>query len=57
MNKFLGVMLLVSSGIGFIAVVFDTGTTTDLANGFYTLAGLGFYVFGTWTGIRLLLNK
>lgn len=50
-------MLLVSSGVGFMAMVFDTGTTADLASGFYTLAGLGFYIFGTWAGIRLLMGK
>ena len=53
----LAIALLVGSGVGIVGMIFDAGTTVDLASGFYTISGLIFYVAGTWLAIRVLRGK
>lgn len=57
MNKGLAKLLLAGTGLGLAGMVFDQGSTVDLAGGLYTMAGAIFYIAGSWLAIRILNNK
>ncbi len=57
MNRTLAIAVLIGSGVGIAGMIFDTGTTVDLAAGLYVIAGLLFYTAGTWLAIRVLRGK
>jgi hypothetical protein len=52
MKKFVGWALVASVVLGVIATVFSYDPA--FSDAVYTLAGLGFYVFGTWGAVLLL---
>lgn len=57
MNRVLSILLLAGVGLGIMAWSFDGGTTVEFADGLYTLAGVIFYIAGTWLAIRVLMGR
>jgi len=53
-NKTIATGWLVSLGIVLITVLFEDAMGYYLADGFYSLGGIGVYVFGIWGSIKLL---
>ena len=57
MNQFVGWALAASAVVGILAFVIETGDPTDFTNFLFTIAGLGFYVFGIWGAVLLIRSK
>jgi hypothetical protein len=56
-NRAIGIILISSIVMSFFVAIFEPAMSTDLANGFYTIAGLGIFIFGTLAGVKLIKLK
>ena len=56
-KQFVASGIIISIAVAlFIAIIIEP-TNIALANRYYTLAGLGFFIFGIWGAILLFQNK
>lgn len=52
-NKIVANGLFITIGLAVFIGIFEEAIDYEMVNSFYTLAGLGMFVFGIWAGVIL----